>query len=142
MSCVINPVKEDQCVFLMYEGNLSPIEIMAARYEANAVLTKRHWSRIVLDISRLRSQLNCQALLELTSGVSLVTPHKIQVALLANVEQIRYAKFSAELVHTDGVSLIIFFNVKQAMTWAKENDPENARSEIALTDRQETLQQL
>jgi hypothetical protein len=119
MTCDINPVAHDQCVFLTYEGQISPIEIMAARYEANAVLSKRHWSRIVLDIRRLKFQLNCQALLELTSGGSLVLPHKVQVALLAKPEQIHRANFSAHLVRTEGVSLAIFSDVQQAWTWAK-----------------------
>lgn len=119
MSCVINPVSQDQCVFLTYAGELSPVEIMAARYEANAVLSKRHWSRIVLDIRRLKLQLNCRALLELTSGVSLVLPHKVQVALLAKPWQINRATFSANLVRTEAVSLTIFSEAQQAWTWAK-----------------------
>jgi hypothetical protein len=119
MSCVINPVTQDQCVFLTYEGEISPVEIMAARYEANAVLSKRHWSRIVLDIRRLKFPLNCRALLELTSGVSMVLPHKVQVALLAKPEQIHRANFSANLVRTGGVSLTNFSDAQQAWTWAR-----------------------
>lgn len=123
MPCVINPVTQDQCVFLTYEGELSPIEIMAARYEANAVLAKRHWSRIVLDIRRLKFQLDCRALLELTSGVSLILPHKVQVALLAKPEQVGRANFSANLVRTDAVSLTIFSDAQQVWTWAQEIEP-------------------
>ena len=34
MPYFINPVKEDQCLFLTYEGEMPPIEIAAVRYEA------------------------------------------------------------------------------------------------------------
>ncbi len=34
MSYFINPVEEEQCVFLTYEGEMPPIEAVAVRYEA------------------------------------------------------------------------------------------------------------
>ena len=39
MPYFINPVKADQCVFVTYEGKLTRVEIMAARYEANELLS-------------------------------------------------------------------------------------------------------
>lgn len=108
---------------------------MAARYEANAVLSKWHWSRIVLDIRRLKFQLNCRALLELTNGVSLVLPHKVQVALLAKPQQINRANFSANLVRTDAVSLTIVSDAQQAWTRAKGIE-RAGESEMTLAPRE------
>ena len=82
MSFIINPVKEDQCVFLTYEGEMPLVEIIAARYEAHSLLEKRRWNRIVVDISQLRSALNDRALFELASGLSLNLPQSVRVAMV------------------------------------------------------------
>ena len=55
MSYFINPVGEDRCVFLSYEGETPAVELSAARYEADAVLDRRHWHRLVVDVTQLQS---------------------------------------------------------------------------------------
>ena len=54
MSYFINPVGEEQCVFLTYEGEMPPVEAVAVRYEATGALAVRHWNRIVVDFTELR----------------------------------------------------------------------------------------
>ena len=51
MSCLINPVKKDQCVFVTYQGEMAPVEIMAARYEASELLSVKRWNRMVVNIA-------------------------------------------------------------------------------------------
>jgi hypothetical protein len=55
MSYFINPVGEDRCVFLSYEGEMPAVELSAARYEADAVLDQRRWHRLVVDVTQLQS---------------------------------------------------------------------------------------
>jgi hypothetical protein len=62
MSYIINPVEEDRCVFLSYEGE-TPVEFSTARSEANGVLDERHWNRLLVDVSRLPSAPEARELL-------------------------------------------------------------------------------
>ena len=41
MSYSINPVGEDRCIFLSYEGEVPIAELSAARYETDAMLDQR-----------------------------------------------------------------------------------------------------
>ena len=45
MSCLIQSLKRDKCVFLTYEGEMPPIEIVAFRYGATGLLSALHWNR-------------------------------------------------------------------------------------------------
>ena len=65
MSCLINPVKEDLCIYLTCEGNSSMIEIMSAQYEVNALLAAKRWNRVVVDITGLLTQFAAHELFEL-----------------------------------------------------------------------------
>ena len=55
MSYFINPVEEEQCVFLTYEGEMPPVEVVAVRYETTGLLAAKHWNRMVADFTELRS---------------------------------------------------------------------------------------
>ncbi len=120
MSCIINSVKEDQCVFLTYEGKTPLVEVIAARYEAHDLLEKRRWKRIVVDISKLRSTLTNRALFELASGLSLDLSQSIRVALVANSEQATQAKFFENMARNDGVFLTLFSDDEKASDWVKK----------------------
>jgi hypothetical protein len=49
MSYFINPAEDDRCLSVSYEGEMPPVELSAARYEANGVLDQRHWDRMVVE---------------------------------------------------------------------------------------------
>lgn len=119
MSCFINPVMEDRCVYLNYEGTLSPIEIMAARYEASATLAKKRWNRIVVDISRLKSELTDRALFEMSSSISLELSRSVRVAVVTGPEQAVHTKFLRNVARNDGVFLTSFSNAEEAAAWVK-----------------------
>ena len=50
------------------------IEIMSARYEANALLAEKRWNRIVVDITGLLSKFAAQELFEFARGLSADLP--------------------------------------------------------------------
>ena len=119
MSCYINPVKEDLCVCLIYEGNCSMIEIMSARYEANALLAEKRWNRIVVDITGLLSKFVAQELFEFARGLSADLPESIRVALVARPDQAKQAKLIENVARNDGLFLSFFLDVDAATSWAK-----------------------
>ena len=119
MSCFINPVKEDLCVYLTYEGDCSMIEIMSARYEANALLAEKRWNRIVVDITGLRSRFAAQELFEFAKGLSADLPESVRIALVARPDQAKQAKLIEGVARNDGLFLSFFLDVEVATTWAK-----------------------
>ena len=119
MSYFINPVKEDECVFLTYEGDLSLIEIIATRYEASALLARKRWNRIVVDITELQSLLAAQEISELAKGLSEDLPRNARIALVIRPEQEGHAKLIESAARNEGVLLTYFFDIGQATTWVK-----------------------
>ena len=117
MSCFINSVKEDLCVYLTYEGNCSMIQIMSARYEANALLAEKRWNRIVVDITGLLSKFAAQELFEFARGLSADLPESVRVALVARSDQAKQAKLIETVARNDGLFLSFFLEVEEAKIW-------------------------
>jgi hypothetical protein len=123
MSCFINPVEEDQCVFVTYEGELAAVEIMAARYEAVALVAKKRWNRMVVDINCSRCQLTTMELIGLASDLSSDLPTGARVALVVRPDQITTAKLIERVARNEGVFLTYFSASEQVATWAKGVEP-------------------
>ena len=123
MSCFINPVEEDQCVFVTYEGELPPVEIMAARYEANGLVARKRWNKIVVDITCLRSQLTTMEWISLASDLSSDLPTSARVALIVRQDQLTTAKLIERVARNEGVFLTYFSDAEQATTWLKGIKP-------------------
>lgn len=119
MSCFITAVKDDLCVYLTYEGNLSMIDIMSARYEANALLAAKRWNRIVVDITGLLSKFAAQELFNLAKGLAADLPESVRIALVARPDQAKQAKLIESITRNDGLFLSFFFDVEEATIWAK-----------------------
>lgn len=128
MSYFINPVKEDLCVYLTCEGNCSMIEIMSARYEANALLAAKRWNRIIVDITGLQSKFAAQELFELARGLSAGLPESLRVALVARPDQAKQAKLIESIARNDGLFMAFFLDVEEATTWTSGmNFPERRK---------------
>jgi hypothetical protein len=95
------------------------IEIMAARYEANALLAEKRWNRIVVDITVLLSEFAAQELFEFATGLSADLPESVRVALVARPDQSRQAKLIERLARNDGRFLSFFLDVEEATIWVK-----------------------
>ncbi len=119
MSFFINPVEEDLCVYLTYEGHLSMIEIMSARYEANALLSEKRWNRMVVDITSLLSRFAARELFDFARGLSADLPESVRVALVARPNQTKQAKLIENVARNDGLLLSFFLDVEEATIWAK-----------------------
>ena len=119
MPYFINPVKADQCVFVTYEGKLTRVEIMAARYEANELLSMKGWNRIVVDFTELTSVPTALDLIDLASDLSSDLPRSTRIALVVRPDQVKDAKLVESIARIEGVFLTYFFEIEEATIWAK-----------------------
>jgi hypothetical protein len=134
MSCFINPVEEDQCVFVTCEGEIAAIEIMAARYEAIGLVAKKRWNRMVVDITCLRRQLTTMELISLASDLSSDLPPSARVALVVRQDQFTTAKLIEGVARIEGVFLTYFSDAEQAIAWVSGVKPPK-RTQLRLTDK-------
>jgi len=95
------------------------VEIMSARYEANALLAAKRWNRIVVDITGLLSTFAARELFEFARGLSADLPESIRVALLARPDQAKQAKLIENVARNDGLFLSFFLDVEEATKWVK-----------------------
>jgi len=137
MSYLINPVDEDQYVFLRYEGTMPPIEIVAVRYGATGLLSALHWDRLLMDITELRTIPPDLELFRLFSGLSPDLSPNARVALVIREEQAKQARLVQDIARKEGVFLACFSDVEQASTWMKGIRPhERSQTRPANSMRQ------
>ncbi len=119
MSYFVNPVEQDECVFLSYEGEIPPTEACTARREANGVLDQRHWDRMVIDVTQVRSVPKPMELILLAQGLTSQAPRSMRIALVVRPEQTRVAKLVEKAARTSRVFLTYFVDPVQATAWVK-----------------------
>ena len=119
MPYFIKPVEEDQCVLLTYQGEVPPIEMVAVRYEANALLAAKHWNQMVVDVSALQTTPTAWELFKFASGLSSDLPRDARLALVVRPEQTKHAKLIERVARNDGISLFCFFSIEEATVWVK-----------------------
>ena len=134
MSYFINPVEEDRCVFVSYEGEMPARELSAAGYEAHGVLNSRHWRRIVVDVTALRSVPSGTELFDFANGISTGVPADTRVALVVLPEQKRQARRIEYAARKRGVSLSSFLDPERATVWVK-NTPGPQHGSLAGHER-------
>ena len=121
MPCFINPVKEDQCVFVAYEGEMTRVELMAARYEANELLSVKRWNRMVVNVAELRFTPMTLELIDLASDLSSDLPPSTRIALVVRPDQVKDAKLIERVAHIEGVFLNFFLDPEKAALWVKQS---------------------
>ena len=119
MSYFINSDEGAQCLFLTYEGKMPPIEAVAVRYEAGALLAAEHWHRIVVDVTQLLSIPTAMELFKLANGLSADLPSGARVALVVRPEQARHAKIVERVARDNGVFLTFFLDAEKAAAWVQ-----------------------
>jgi hypothetical protein len=119
MPYFINPVKEDQCLFLTYEGEMPPIEIAAVRYEATGLLAAKHWNRMVVDVTELRFMPMTFELLNFGRNQTRELPRSTRIALVVRPEQANQVNRLKNVTRSDRVSLAWFYDAEDATAWVK-----------------------
>jgi hypothetical protein len=137
MPCYINPFKEDQCVFLTYEGDMTAAEAEAARQEINALLCANRWNRVVVDVTQLQSVPPALELFEFSERLSLDLPRRARVALVIRSDQGRHARLVENILRNKGVILACFPDVENANAWVKSDVffHGNCSSDVFETDQ-------
>ncbi len=121
MSYFINPIGEDRCVFLSYEGDIPAVELSAARDEADAVLDQHRWHRMVVDITQLQSVPTVRELFDFASGLTSDTAHTLRVALVVRPEQERHARLFQKVARRGRVFLTYFLDPEKATLWMRQS---------------------
>jgi hypothetical protein len=121
MSYFINPVGEDRCVFLSYEGEMPAVELSAARYEADTILDQRQWRRLVVDATQLQSLPRTSELIGFAGGLSSTVSRGRRVALVVRPEQERLARLVQKLARRGRLFLTCFLDRKKATLWVKQS---------------------
>jgi hypothetical protein len=121
MAYFIKPIEEERCVSLSYEGELPPREIAAARYEAHGLLNARRWSRIMVDLTQLRSVPTSPQLFDFAKGFAGQIPPDARVALVVRPEQVRQANLVEKVARRDGMFLSYFVDPGKAALWMQRS---------------------
>ena len=121
MSYFINPVADDRCVFVSYEGVMPSAELSVARREANGVLDERNWNRIVVDVTQLLSLPTPALLFDHTKAIAAEVPRGARVALLVRPDQVQSARLVERIARSDGVLLTYFLDPDEAALWVKQS---------------------
>src|SRR5688572_16321196 len=110
MPYFINPVGEDRCVFLSYQGELPAVELSAARYEADAMLDQRQWQRLVVDVTQLQSAPSTPELIDFAGRLSSTVSRARRVALVVRPEQERLARLLQKVARRGRLFLTCFLD--------------------------------
>jgi hypothetical protein len=132
MAHFINPVEEEHCVFLTFEGELAPLEIVSTRYEINELLETKQWSRLVMDITSLTARQTTVLLLDFAGGVFTGVPHNARIAVIVRPEQAELARIRGQTPRDHGVTIAVFLDELSATGWVEELDPENRQQQDAI----------
>jgi hypothetical protein len=136
MSHHINPVAEDRCVFLSYEGQTPMAELSTARYEADALLDQRQWHRLVVDITQLQSAPRTSELIDFASGLSSSVSRTRRVAVVVRPDQERQARLFQKVARRGRMFLTSFQDPDKAVLWLKQSTP---RRQILGRNRKEKV---
>ena len=124
MSYFINPVREDRCVFLSYEGEMPAVELSAARHETDAILDKQQWHRLVVDVTQLQSVPRTPELIDFARGLSSTVSRARRVALVVRPQQERLARLLQKVARRGRLFLTCFLDSNKATLWVKKSTPD------------------
>ena len=121
MSHFINPVEEDRCVFLSYEGEMPAVELSAARHETDAILDQRQWRRLVVDVTQLQSLPRTSELIDFAGGLASTASRARRVALVVRPEQERLARLLQKVARRGHLFLTCFLDRNKATLWVNQS---------------------
>jgi hypothetical protein len=119
MACFINPIEEEQCVCLSCEGQIRPEELAAVSYEAHGLANTRRWTRMMLDMTQLRSSFTAAQLLDFAKVLAGQVPRNARVALVVRPDQTQRANLLEKAARKSGVFLAFFLDPERAAAWVK-----------------------
>jgi len=119
MSYFMHPVEEDQYVFVACEGAMSGAEAESTRQDVKALLGRRRWSRVMVDLTHLQFHPTAVAVLELSENLCFDLPLETRMALLVNADQTKCRRVVEQMARNRGVTLACFTEAGAAVDWVK-----------------------
>lgn len=123
MSYFIHPIADDRCISLSYEGQMPPVELAAASYEADAMLDQHQWHRLVVDITQLQSMPRTSELIAFASRVSSSVSPARRVALVVRPDQEHQARLFQKVARRGRSFLTYFLDLAKATGWVRQTTP-------------------
>ena len=129
MSYYINPIDEDQCVFLTYEGLTTAVEAASVRQKVNALLGTKRWNRVVVDVTQLQFVPTALELFEFSESPPSTSRRSVRIALVVRPDQARHGRLVEKVARNKGVLLTCFDGVENATAWVKPMNPAHDEDE-------------
>src|SRR5208337_4326568 len=105
MAYSVNPIKEERCVCLSFEGEMPPRELAVMGYEARRRADARRWPRIMVDITQLRSSLTPPQLLDFAEILAGQAPRHGRLAFVVRRDHARQFGWAANAARRSGLCL-------------------------------------
>jgi hypothetical protein len=132
MAFFINPIEEEQCVCLSYEGEVPAEELAAGRYQTHGLLNAKRWARIMVDLTQLRSFPATAELCDFAQGLAGQVPRSARVALVIRPDQSRHARLVESVARRNGAFLTYFLDPEKAALWMRQGRPACPRDKRGL----------
>ena len=120
MACCMKLIEEEGCVCLSFDGEVSPRELAVMSYEARGQIDARRFTRMMVNITRLRSSLTAPQLLDFTQILAGQVPRDARLALVVRPDQARQASFAENVARRSGVFMTYFLDPEKAARWVKQ----------------------
>ncbi|MBN2317109.1 MAG: hypothetical protein JXM79_24500 [Sedimentisphaerales bacterium] len=109
--------KDNNCVFLVYSGEVHIDEARLARKELREVLAAHLCNRILVDETRAEKKISVIDQHQFTTEYGSEFSSDVHIAVIVRQEQISEARFVENVAFNRGIHLKIFPNQKDAINW-------------------------
>ena len=120
----INPLEQEQCVLLHYEGQVSIQDANEALERAAQLLDARGWRRLIVDATKVTSRLPTMDLYQCASQFLRTLPTGVRIALVVGAAHVTDGKFMEDVARNRGLPLTMFVDVFDAWAWLERENPE------------------
>lgn len=128
MAYIIIPSPKDNCVFLTCEGDMTLAEMTNAWRQVQELMAKTGWTRVLADITALRTCPPTEELFDLAKLFWRNFPLCGRIAVVVQWEQSRFANLLEMLVRDVGIYLTVFVSEEQAEAWIRDDSTHKYRS--------------
>jgi hypothetical protein len=120
MPFITTPLEKDRCLLVTYTGRSSMDDLMSGRFATSRYLSRKGWSRVVVDISALQTIPSIMEIINLASDLSSDLPRDARIALVAGAGQAEYARLVERVARIENVNFHLFWEMAQARAWVEE----------------------
>jgi anion-transporting ArsA/GET3 family ATPase len=120
----INPLEQEQCVLLHFEGHASLHDANEALEHVGQLLDARGWKRLIVDATGVTSTLPTMDLYECASQSLRALPKGVRIALVIGPVHVTDGKFMEDVARNRSLPLTVFVDAFDARAWLEKECPE------------------